>query len=97
MAPSASLVLARVNRGLGVCSSGKRSPMGRDRPRDSYDVLGTLAVRWPVVATLDRPELISLGYPNGAASRCTEPVHSLRKAIFLTSGTAPAESTVNVT
>ena len=40
----ASLVLARVNRGLGVCSSGKRNPAGQDRPRDSYDELSTFAI-----------------------------------------------------
>ena len=56
-------MLAHVNRGFGMGSSGKRSPAGRDRPGDSYDELGTLAVPWPVVATLDRPELISLGSP----------------------------------
>ena len=52
-------MLAHVNRGFGVGSSGKRSPAGRDRPGDSYDELGTLAVPWPVVATLDRPQLVS--------------------------------------
>ena len=79
MAPSASLVLARVNRGLGVCSSGKSNPAGRDAPPGSYDELGTLA------ATLDRPELVSPAFRKNAASRCSEPVHSLRKAVFLTS------------
>ena len=52
-------MLARVNRGLGVCSSGKSNPAGRDAPPGSYDELGTLAVPWPVVATLDRPQLVS--------------------------------------
>jgi len=48
--------------------------------------------RGQVVATLDRPgHLVSLAFRNDAATRCSEPVHSLRKAVFLTSGTAPAD------
>ena len=45
-----------------------------------------------IVDMLERPgHLVSPAFRNDATTRCSEPVHSLRKSIFLTSVTAPAD------
>ena len=84
-------MLARVNRGLGVCSSGKSNPAGRDAPPGSYDELGTLAVPWQVVATRDRLQLSAC-----VRQRFGQPMHQtcelVKKSRFLNESTGSVQS-----
>ena len=64
----------------------KSRPVGRDRPRDNYHQWAPSPFGTLIVDTLERPgHLVSPAFRNDATTRCSEPVHSLRKAIFLTS------------
>ena len=83
LTPKRSARLSPVHRGLGHCAGQRGDPKSSsarpDRPHASYDELASFAA-------LERPgHLVSPAFRNDAASRCTEPVHSLRKVIFLAS------------